>query len=59
VISRAAAAAAALLAAFSPFQAEEENVRAGNERLSAGDPAGARGAYDRAERAVGPRAEID
>jgi Ca-activated chloride channel family protein len=50
---------ALLLLGFSPFQAEEENVRAGNERLRAGDPAGARRAYDAAERAVGPHAEIE
>lgn len=47
------------LAGFSPFQAEERNVREGNERTLAGDPAGALRRYDAAERAVGPRAELD
>jgi Ca-activated chloride channel family protein len=54
-----AALAILLLFGFSPFQREEENVRAGNERLAAGDPAGAARAYDDAERAVGPHPEID
>jgi Ca-activated chloride channel homolog len=48
-----------LLLGFSPFQREEENVRAGNERLGTGDAAGAVRDYDAAERAVGPHAEID
>ncbi len=52
-------ALAAALAGFSPFQAEEENVRAGNERLRAGAPAEARRWYDDAERKVGRRPEID
>jgi tetratricopeptide (TPR) repeat protein len=52
-------ALALLLAAFSPFQREQEDVRAGNERLAAGDAAGARTRYDAAERAVGARPEID
>ena len=50
---------AVLLPGFSPFQAEEEHVRAGNERLLAGDAAGALRAYDEAERAVGRRPEIE
>lgn len=50
---------AAALAGFSPFEKEEENVRAGNARLRDGDPAGALERYDAAERAVGPRPEID
>ena len=54
-----AALLALLLAGFSPFLAEEGNVRAGNDRLRAGDAAGAARAYDEAERAVGPRPEID
>lgn len=58
--SRAALLAlAAALAGFSPFQAEEEHVRAGNDRFRAGDPAAARARYDEAERAVGRRPEID
>jgi len=44
---------------FSPLTAEQPDVRAGNERLAAGDAAGALSAYDAAERAMGPRAEID
>ncbi len=50
---------ALLLAGFSPFQAEERNVREGNERLSAGDAPGALRRYDAAERAVGARPELD
>jgi tetratricopeptide (TPR) repeat protein len=50
---------AALLAGFSPFEREQEDVRAGNERLAAGDAAGARARYDAAERAVGARPEIE
>ncbi len=50
---------AAALAGFSPFEKEEENVRDGNARLRAGDPAGALRRYDLAERAVGARPEID
>jgi tetratricopeptide (TPR) repeat protein len=53
------APAAALLLAFSPLTAEERNVREGNEKLLAGDPAEALRRYDAAERAVGPRAELD
>jgi tetratricopeptide (TPR) repeat protein len=54
-----AALLALLLAGFSPFQAEEENVRRGNERLRRGDAPGAIGEYDAAERAVGSHPEID
>jgi tetratricopeptide (TPR) repeat protein len=50
---------AALLAlGFSPLEAEEPHVRAGNERLGAGDPAGALARYGEAEAAVGARPEI-
>jgi Ca-activated chloride channel family protein len=52
-------AAAALLAGFSPLQAEEGNVRVGNEALTGGDAAAALSRYDAAERARGPHAEID
>jgi tetratricopeptide (TPR) repeat protein len=55
----AAALAVLALAGWSPFQAEERNVREGNERLLARDPAEALRRYDAAEAAVGPRAEID
>ena len=44
---------------LSPFTAEQPDVRAGNQRLAAGDAAGALSAYDAAEKAMGPRAEID
>lgn len=54
-----AALAAALALAFSPFQAEEENVRAGNEKLVSGDGQAALRHYDDAERKVGVRPEID
>ncbi len=54
-----ALALALALAGFSPFQAEERNVREGNERVAAGDPAGALPHYDAAEKAAGPRPEID
>jgi Ca-activated chloride channel homolog len=53
------AAAALLLAGFAPFQAEERNVREGNERLSAGDAQGALRRYEAAERVVGGHPEID
>ncbi|WP_242396400.1 tetratricopeptide repeat protein [Anaeromyxobacter oryzisoli] len=58
---RLALAAALLLVAtgFSPFQAEQDDVRAGNEELAGGDPAAALRHYDAAEKAVGPRPEID
>jgi Ca-activated chloride channel family protein len=55
----AAALLALLLLGVSPFQAEEEHVRAGNDRLRGGDAAGALGAYDEAERAAGAHPEID
>lgn len=57
-MSPAALALAAALT-FSPFEAEEENVRAGNEKLLAGDGQAALGRYDDAERRVGPHPEID
>ena len=50
---------ALLLLGFSPFQAEEPNVREGNERQGTGDPAGALPRYDAAERSVGPTPEVD
>ncbi|HEY6099840.1 MAG TPA: VWA domain-containing protein, partial [Anaeromyxobacter sp.] len=53
------AVAALLLPGFSPFQAEERNVQAGNARLREGDAAGARRAYEDGERAVGAHPEID
>jgi tetratricopeptide (TPR) repeat protein len=46
-------------AGVSPFQVEQRDVREGNERLGAGDPAAALPRYDAAEKATGPRAEID
>jgi tetratricopeptide (TPR) repeat protein len=49
----------ALLLAFSPLEAEEPEVREGNEKLVAGDAQGALRHYEAAERAAGPRAEID
>lgn len=54
-----ALALAAAAAGFSPFQAEQPDVRQGNERLAAGDAQAALPHYDAAERAAGPRAEID
>jgi tetratricopeptide (TPR) repeat protein len=60
VIPRARLAlATALLVGFSPFEAEEENVREGNAALRAGDPAEALRRYDAAERELGPRAEVE
>jgi Ca-activated chloride channel homolog len=47
------------LAAFSPFQEEERNVREGNERLASGDPAEALRSYQAAEERAGARAEIE
>ncbi|HET6439747.1 MAG TPA: hypothetical protein VFG59_16900 [Anaeromyxobacter sp.] len=47
------------LAGYSPFRVEEPNVRKGNERLQAGDSQGALDGYHLAEKAVGPRPEID
>ena len=52
-------APALALAGFSPFKAEERNVREGNERLASGDAAAALSRYGDAERAVGERAEIE
>lgn len=52
-------ALAMAVAGFSPFQAEERNVREGNERVAAGDAAGALPHYSAAEAAVGSRPEID
>ena len=49
----------ALLLAFSPLQAEEPDVREGNEKLLAGDAQAALRHYEAAERTAGPRAEID
>jgi len=45
--------------AFSPFWAEEPDVREGNERLSAGDAQGALSRYQAAEERAGDRPEID
>lgn len=58
---RRALAAALLLVVtgFSPLQAEQKDVREGNEQLTGGDPAAALRQYDAAEKAVGPHAEID
>jgi len=65
-MSGAALALAAVLllwpaaaAAFSPLEAEEQNVRAGNEKLVAGDGEAALRHYDDAERKVGVHPEID
>jgi Ca-activated chloride channel homolog len=54
-----AAALLLLVTGFSPLQAEQKDVREGNEQLTGGDPAAALRRYDAAEKAVGPRAEID
>lgn len=57
---RAALVALALaLSGAAPFLRDEPHVRAGNEKLAAGDAAGALAEYDAAERAAGPRPEID
>lgn len=57
---RAALVALALaLSGAAPFLRDEPHVKAGNEKLAAGDAAGALAAYDAAERAAGPRPEID
>jgi Ca-activated chloride channel family protein len=48
-----------LALASSPLTREQPDVRAGNERLLAGDAAGALDRYAAAERAAGPRPEID
>lgn len=50
---------ALLASGFSPLEAEQPEVAAGNQRLQAGDAPGALERYAEAERAVGPRAEID
>jgi Ca-activated chloride channel homolog len=47
------------LSAFSPFQAEEPNVREGNERLASGDAAAALSSYQAARERAGARAELD
>ncbi len=47
------------LAAFSPFQEEERNVREGNERLASGDPAEALRRYQAAEDRAGAHPEIE
>jgi len=49
----------ALLLSASPFEAEQPEVRAGNEALRDGSPAAALPRYDAAEREVGPHPEID
>ncbi len=54
----AVVALAVALAGFSPFRAEERNVRDGNERLASGDAAGALRHYEDAEKAAGARPEI-
>lgn len=51
--------ATALALSASPFTREQPDVRAGNERLVAGDATGALERYAAAERAVGARPEID
>jgi Ca-activated chloride channel family protein len=48
-----------ILLAAAPFTREQPDVRAGNERLVQGDAAGALEGYQAAERAVGPRPELD
>src|SRR5512145_1539907 len=48
-----------LLLAASPLTREQPDVRAGNERLLQGDPAGALERYQAAERSAGPRPELD
>jgi Ca-activated chloride channel family protein len=58
-VNRLAAAAAALLAGASPFQAEQPRVREGNERLLSGDAAGALERYQAAEQEAGAHPEID
>jgi Ca-activated chloride channel family protein len=45
--------------AASPLTREQPDVRAGNERLVQGDAPGALERYQAAERAVGPRPELD
>jgi Ca-activated chloride channel family protein len=58
-VSPALTALLALALQASPLEAEEPNVREGNEAVVAGDAAAALPRYDAAEAAVGPRAEID
>lgn len=48
-----------LCLAASPLRREQPDVRAGNERLLGGDPAGALERYAAAERAVGIRPELE
>jgi Ca-activated chloride channel family protein len=48
-----------LFLAASPLEREQPDVRAGNERLVQGDPAGALERYQAAERDVGHRPELD
>ena len=55
----AVVALSSLALSASPLQREQPEVRAGNERLLAGDPAGAIERYAAAERAVGSRPEIE
>jgi hypothetical protein len=50
---------AILLAGWSPFLAEHPEVAEGNRRLETGDPEGALRSYERAEKQLGPRPEID
>lgn len=54
-----AAALAFVLAAWSPFQAEQPAVREGNEKVLAGDTQAALREYGAAEAAVGAHPEID
>lgn len=49
----------ASLVAFSPLEAEQEDVRQGNEKLVSGAGAAALGHYDEAERRAGSHPEID
>lgn len=51
--------AAALLAAGSPFVAEQPRVKEGNEKLLSRDPAAALERYQAAEQEAGPRPEIE
>ncbi len=48
-----------LLAGWSPLTAEHPEVAEGNRRLEAGDAEGALRSYERAEKQLGPRPEID
>jgi Ca-activated chloride channel homolog len=49
----------ALWLAAAPFQAEQPDVKAGNAEVEQGDGAAALPHYDAAERAVGPRPELE